>query len=219
MSPRFRPFLTGTLAILVVAGCSGATAIPAIPAGPTPVAVPAPTVVPVPTFRPEPTPTPIIGEVDGDATGPQLVVVPVDATTISASIEDAAAKAWRVEVRGTGDQAGDAWVITVETSDVGPLITATEIAGGRTVGELDLTGFWDGTAAAGGCHSTLPVCLDTYGFRVPDDGDGSFAVQLHLEDPAVALTVGGAAAYWDGEPFVLGPWHETEAFPWGPSAG
>jgi len=83
--------------------------------------------------------------------------------------------------------------------------------------ELDFSGFWDETAIAGGCHSTLPVCLDSDGFGLPDDGNGRFSVRLHLEDATAALEVRGAAAYWDGEPFILGPWHETEAFPWEPA--
>jgi hypothetical protein len=178
-----------------------------------------PTQVPGSPLLPEPTATPIIGGVDGGTGGPELTVVPGDGTTIAATIEDPVAKAWQLEVRGTGDRAKDAWRITVEAGDVGPLITATEIVDGRTVDELDLSGIWDGTAIAGGCHSTLPVCLDTDGFRLPDDGDGRLSVQLHLEDATTALELRGAAAYWDGEPFVLGPWHATEAFPWEPAAG
>ena len=85
--------------------------------------------------------------------------------------------------------------------------------------ELDLSGVWDGTAIAGGCHATLPICLDSDSFRLPDNDDGTFSVRLHLDDAGAALEVQGAAAYWDGEPFILGPWHATESFPWGPAAG
>ena len=94
------------------------------------------------------------------------------------------------------------------------MITATEIVGGRRVDEMDLSGFEDGTAAAGGCHSTLPVCLDSDGFRLPDNGDGTFSVRLHLQGQ-VPLMVRGATAGWPGEPFILGPWQETSTFPWG----
>jgi hypothetical protein len=211
-------------AALAVAACSGTTA-PAPVSSPAPAspsaapAAPEPTQVPGPTVLPDPTATPIVGGVDGDARGPELTVVPGDDGTITVGIEDPAAKAWQVEVGGTGDRAGDAWRITVEVGDVGPVITATEIVDGDVVDALDLSGIWDGTAVAGGCHSTLPVCLDTDGFRLPDDGDGTLLVNLHLEDATTALEIRGAAAYWDGEPFILGPWHGTEAFPWEPAAG
>ena len=108
----------------------------------------------------------------------QLSIEPVDDATIQATIVDATAKAWRLTVSGTGVLGDDRWEIAVETGDVGPVIVATEIVGGKVVDEMDLSGFADGTAAAGGCHSTLPVCLDSDGFRLPDDGDGTFSVRL-----------------------------------------
>jgi hypothetical protein len=222
MSLRLLLLLAGCTALVAVGGCSAApgahgpsSPVPSSPpATPSAVRAPDPTRVPAATVPPEPTATPIVGDVVGDADGPELTVVPIDATTIAAGLEDPAAKAWRVEVRGIGAQAGDSWLITVETGDVAPVITATEIVGGETVGELDLSGMWDDTAVAGGCHSTLPVCLDSEGFRLPDHGDGTFAIRLHLADAGVALEVRGATAYWEGEPFILGPWHETTAFPW-----
>lgn len=219
MSSR-SPLLLVLAAALAVAACSSSVTPPPVaspaPASPT---TPEPTRVPSATPAPSPTATPIIGGVDGDARGPQLTVVHEDAGTITAGIEDPAAKAWQIEVRGTGDQARDAWRITVEVGDVSPLITATEIVDGTVVDALDLSGDWDGTAIAGGCHSTLPVCVDSDGFRLPDEGDGTFAVRIHLDDVRTPLEIRGAAAYWDGEPFILGPWHATEAFPWSPAAG
>lgn len=221
MSLRFTPLLAGVLVLTALAGCSGAgAAAPAasVPAA-TPAAVPEPTLVPAPpTERPAPTATPIVGGVD-EGPGPVLSVEPVDDTTIAASIEDPVAKGWRLEVRGTGTRSDDAWMITAEVGDVGPVISATEIVAGKPVNEMDLSGLWDGTAAAGGCHATLGVCLGTDGFTVPMEGQDTFSVQLRLDDPTTPLEVKGAAAYWKGEPFVLGPWHETEAFPWEPAAG
>ena len=114
---------------------------------------------------------------DGDAGGPELTIETVDADTIVATIKDPDAKAWRLVVSGTGALGGERWEIVVETGDTGPVITATEIRGGEVADVLDLTGFYDGSAAAGGCHSTLPVCLDSDGFRVPE-GDGLFSVRL-----------------------------------------
>lgn len=221
MSPRFAPVLALSLAALSVAACAAASAAPVVTVAPTfsPVVVrPEPTPIPVPPTPPltgDPSAHPGIGDVDGNPGGPVLTIVPVDATTVQATIDDPAAKAWRLEIRGTGDRARDAWIITVETGDTGPVITAAEVVDGRTVDEMDLSGYTDGTAAAGGCHSTLPVCMDSDGFRLPDNGDGTFSARLHLSDPATPLVVVGGAASWDGEPFVLGPWHETDAFPWG----
>jgi hypothetical protein len=220
MPPRSSYLLAVATVALVLAGCSATPASPAVLAPAATPAAPDTTLVPAgPTLPPEPTATPIVGGVDGDEHGPELTVVPVDASTIEAGIVDPVAKAWQVEIRGTGERARDAWTITVETGDVGPLITATEVVDGRVIDDLDLSGLWDGTAIAGGCHSTLPVCLDSDGFRLPDNGDGTFAVRLHLDDAATPLEVRGAAAYWDGEPFILGPWHATEAFPWNPASG
>jgi hypothetical protein len=175
-----------------------------------PAATPTARLTPVPV----PVATPITGNVDGAAGGPELTIERVDDDTIRATIGDPDAKAWRLVVAGTGELVGDRWEIVVETGDVGPVITATEIVGGQVVDEMDLSGFLDGTAAAGGCHSTLPVCLDSGSFDIPE-GDGRFSVRLDLASAQVPLVIRGGAAVWDGEPFVLGPWRDTEPFPWG----
>ncbi len=47
------------------------------------------------------------------------------------------------------------------------------------------------------------------------EGDGLFSVRLDLPEAQVPLVIRGGTATWDGEPFVLGPWHDTEAFAWG----
>jgi len=167
----------------------------------------------VPT--PEPTESPITGDVEGTGGGPELTVEDVSSDTIEVTLEDPAAKAWRLVVSGTGARATDRWEILVETSDVEPVITATEVRNDKVVDVLDLTGFGDGTAAAGGCHPSLGVCLDSDGFSVPADGDGTFSARLTLQDATVPLTVRGGTAGWPSEPFVLGPWTDTEAFPWG----
>ena len=80
---------------------------------------------------------------------------------------------------------------------------------------LDLTGFYDGTASCGGCHSSLPVCLDSDGFRVPE-GDGLFSVRLDLPEAQVPLVIRGGAATWSkvtDEPFVLGHWPAARRSP------
>ena len=217
MSPRVAPVLAASVALLLVAACDASgTPTPAATAGtPTPVT----TVNPAPptdrTPQPVATSSPDAGNVDGNASGPELTIELVDDATISAMLRDPAAKAWRLVVAGTGARAGDRWEILVETGDIGPSILASEIRDGRVVDEMDLSGFANGTAAAGGCHGTLPVCLSSDGFRVPQDGDGVFSVRLVLPEPGTRLTVTGGTAAWPGEPFVLGPWTNTEAFPWG----
>lgn len=217
MSPRFSIALAASLALVAVAACSGASSTP-VPSTPAPSVahgpVPTPVAVPSQPAAPIPTSTPIIGGVDGDAGGPELTIETLDADTIVATLRDPEAKAWRLVVSGTGELGGERWEIVVETGDTGPVITATEIRGGEVADVLDLTGFYDGTAAAGGCHSSLPVCLDSDGFRVPE-GDGLFSVRLDLPEAQVPLVIRGGAAAWDGEPFVLGDWHDTEAFAWG----
>jgi hypothetical protein len=217
MHPRFTVALAASLALVAVAACSGASPAP-VPSTPAaPVAhgpVPTPIAVSSQPVAPGPTSTPIIGGVDGAEGGPELTIETVDADTVVATIKDAEAKAWRLVVSGTGDLGGERWEIVVETGDTGPVITATEIRDGQVADVLDLTGFYDGSAAAGGCHSTLPVCLDSDGFRVPE-GDGLFSVRLDLPEAQVPLVIRGGAATWPGEPFVLGPWHDTEPFAWG----
>ncbi len=80
---------------------------------------------------------------------------------------------------------------------------------------MDLSGFEDKTAAAGGCHATLGVCIDSEGFRLPRNGDGRFAVRLGIADAAIPFTITGSSAGWPGEPFILGPWATAEPFTWG----
>jgi hypothetical protein len=177
-----------------------------------------PTVGPLPAIDPDPQPVATAsadaGNVRSDGAGPELTIELVDEDTIGATISDPAAKAWRLVVAGIGERAGDRWEVLVETGDTGPDILATEIRDGRIVDEMDLSGFADGTAAAGGCHGTLPVCLASDGFRLPQDGDGTFSVRLVLPEPGTPLTITGGTATWPGEPFILGPWTDTEPFPW-----
>ena len=104
--------------------------------------------------------------------------------------------------------------IEVETGDVGPLITATEVRDGRVVDEMDLSGFADGTAAAGGCHAHA-AGVHRLG-RVPPAGRTATAVlgpPLRDRRAPAADRSPAAPAAWPGEPFVLGPWIDTEPFP------
>ncbi len=216
MAPRL--FLIIATAALVAAGCGSATGSPVPPASSAP-SVPVPTLTPVPVPSlpavEGPKASPVMGDVDGAAKGPQLTIETVDASTIQATIQDPGAKAWRLVVSGTGEQGGDRWEIVVETGDVAPDITATEVRDGQVVDVMDLSGFYDGTAVAGGCHSSLPVCLDSAGFVLPHDGNGLFSARLELPEAQVPLVIRGGTAGWESEPFILGPWHDTDPFPWG----
>ena len=69
--------------------------------------------------------------------------------------------------------------------------------------------------AAGGCHHTLNVCIDSSSFRFSDDGTGRLRIRIQMPDPAAGrLLVTGGTAGWPGEPFILGPWTD-QSFPWG----
>jgi len=215
MAPRLALALAAPL-VLVIAACASTPPAPtATPVALRPVAqAPAPTPVPLPSMSFEPAPSlPDEGNVDG-LVYPGLTIEEPDANTLRVRLDDPSAKAWRVVVAGTGDLAEDRFEIEVETGDVAPAITATEVRNGQSVSEMDLSGFFDGTAAAGGCHGTLAVCLDSDGFRLPRNGDGRFALRLSVADAQGPLTITGSTAGWPGEPFVLGPWVATEPFTW-----
>ena len=213
MSSRLVSLALATLTATLLAACAGTTAdAPATPVPSHPTA-PAPTPVPTPVVAPTPTPTINAGDVEGGA-GPALSIEFPGDDMLLVSLQDRHAKAWRLVVAGTGDTAHDSLEIVVETGDIEPVITATEIQQGEVVGVMDLSGYLDGTAAAGGCHRTLPVCIDSSSFRLPADDDGLFAVRLLLPEPAAHLVLTGGSATWPGEPFVLGPWTDTEPFTW-----
>jgi hypothetical protein len=215
MSIRFGSTLAAVAVLVAVGACAAAPAAP--PTAAPPVVTPGPTPVAWPSVAPaspRATASPDSGNVDEPPGGPQLSIEPLDDGTVQASIEDPSAKAWRLVIASIGQGAADRLEIVVETSDVAPLITATEIRDGEVVGEMDLSAFADGNGAAGGCHGTLPVCIGSDGFRVPADGDGVFSVRLALTDPGVPLTITGGTATWPAEPFVLGTWTDTEPFDW-----
>ena len=224
-SPRFAP-VAAALVLLVAAACASPTAVAPTPSplavGPTPTPVPMtdaptrPTTSPTPPATgPTPTPTANAGQVDGSGGGPLLTVEFPGERLVDVTLEDAEAKAWRLVVAGTGSLAGDRFEIVVEAGDVGPVITATEVQDGEVVGEIDLSFYGEETASAGGCHRTLGVCVDSSSFTFADDGTGRLRTRLQMPDPVHgALTITGGTAGWPGEPFVLGPWADTEAFAW-----
>lgn len=209
MSPRVAPVLAFAVVSFAVAGCTGAaSAAPSAPPTPSSSIPTAPVPTRVPTSSPD------TGDVTV-GTGPELSVEPRGTGAIAATIADPAAKAWRIVVTGIGDQGGDQWVLEVETGDVSPMITTTETVAGVTGEPVDRSSLADGTGPARVCSTVLPACVEAAGFRLPDNGDGMLSARLVVTDPAASLAVTGATATWPGEPFVLGPWTTTEAFPWG----
>lgn len=223
MSARLAPLAFGLVLAATLSECAGSLVNPATPAPVTPSMAPvveptpaAPLPTPVPDPNPTPTPPPNAGDVVGDPNGPELSVEFPSPDVLDVTFEDADAKAWRVVVAGTGARAGDRLEVVVLTGDVGPAITVTEIQAGEVVQELDLGGFMDETAVSGGCHRTLNVCIDSSSFAFADDGTGRIRVRFEMPDPAAGqLLLSGGIAHWPGEPFVLGEWQDTQAFPWG----
>ncbi len=219
MTPRRAPLLIVTIALLAVAACTSSSVVstPAAPSSGPVSTAPLPTPIPTPTVAPTsaPTPTPPTdeGNVDGDVY-PELTVETLDPATLRITLQDPSAKAWRLVIAGSGDLAYDRLEVEVETSDVAPVITAREIRDSEVVSEMDLSGYLDGTAAAGGCHGTLHVCVDSDGFRLPRNGNGRFRMQLSVADASGPLAITGATAGWPSEPFILGPWVTTDTFPW-----
>jgi hypothetical protein len=217
MPSRFAPVIAAAVVLLAVAACAGAAVSPASPTAVTPPAVvPTPTPVATPIAVPTPTPSANAGDVESQGRGAELTVEFPKPDLLDVTLEDSEAKAWRVIVTGTGDRATDRMEVVVEAGDVGPVITATEVQQGEVVGSIDLSNYFDETMVAGGCHHTLNVCIDSSSFRFSDDGTGRLRIRIQMPDPAAGrLLVTGGTAGWPGEPFVLGPWTDTESFPWG----
>jgi hypothetical protein len=232
MSHRLAHVLAIAVAVGLVAGCVSAAApspagtpttrptvgpseppdvVPTTPPGVAPEPVPSPEASPA-----EPTALPEEGNVEDLPMGPVLSVESIGKRSVRVTLDDLDAKAWRIVVAGTGDLANDRLRLTVETSDVAPLISVVETSDGQVVDRIDLSGFGDPTATAGLCHPTLGVCVDADAIRLPANGDGRLVVELErTADGSVSVT--GATAGWPGEPFILGPWSTTESFPWEPA--
>ena len=215
MSPRITPLIA--VLALAVAACSGTSApiTPSqtpIPPTPThPAATPAAT----PIATPAATGSADTGNVNAPGV-PALSVEPVGAQTIRVTLVDPAAKAWRITVTGTGGHADDAWTLDVETGDVGPVITTIERAAGMASDPVERPGLEAGDPAGRVCSTTLPVCAIAKTVVLPEGGNGTLVVQLVRTDPSSALAASAATASWSTDPFVLGPWTTTAAFPWAP---
>ena len=223
LTPRRALLLVASIALLVAAACTAAPIAlsPPFPSSSPVSTAPVPTPIPVPsaapvtaTATPTATPTPPIdeGNVEGDIY-PELTVEAIDAETLRVTLDDPSAKAWRLVIAGDGDLRYDRLEIEVVTSDVAPLITAREIRDSEVVSEMDLSGFANG-GAAGGCHATLGVCIDSDGFRLPKNDNGRFRFRLSIADVTGPLAIKGSTAGWPGEPFILGRWVDTDTLNW-----
>lgn len=191
-SLSLRPVLLGLLALAAVPACSVASAPD-----------------PLPTDGPS-------GPANNGNVGaefPELTVEQNVDGSLHVSVTDPEAKAWRITLRGTADRADDGFEIVAEVGDVEPSVVIREIDGNAVVDEVNLTGMGrEETAAAGGCHRSLPVCYASGDLALPGDGSATFGIDLGIVDPTVELEIVGASASWPGEPFVLGPWRETRSF-------
>ncbi len=160
-----------------------------------------------PPATPRPT-LPGLGNVDGSY--PELSVELVDGV-YSVSVTDPAAKAWRIQLMGNGPAAGDGIELIVEVGDVAPGAGAWFLVGGQYVDTLEfgpLLGM--DTAAAGGCHPTLEICVGSNDISVdPETGTLTVAFEALGDD---AVVIQGATADWPAEPFVLGEWRTTAPF-------
>jgi hypothetical protein len=226
MSRRIASLLLALPLASAVAACGAAPPAPSAAVAVTPSApatvAPAtaailPTVSPHPAPSPTPAPTPGASGNEGNVDGPgapDFSVEPTTAQTIRVTLTAPDAKAWRIAVAGTGDRASDRWELTVETGDVAPVITTTEVANGVAADPAVQPTLETGAAKGRICSATLSVCLVASSLRLPADGTGTIVLALVRTDPASALQVSAATAAWAGDPFVLGPWTTTEPFPW-----
>ncbi len=197
-----RPFtmLIPVLLTAVLGACTTATAAPPSPVPTDPIDRPAPVAVP--------TRTPAVGNVD--SVFPELAVEQTEEAYV-VSVTDPAAKAWEIAVAGTGPAATDRLELVVEVGDTAPGASVRVIVGGLLVDTLEFGSMIGvATAAAGGCHPTLEICLSSGDISI-DPESGTLSVRLEdLGGRGVAIR--GATAEWPGEPFILGPWRETAIF-------
>lgn len=200
---------------LGLAGCTSAGRAPAptaVPSAALPTSTPPATTVRA--SAPASAAAPDTGNVDV-AAGPVLSVEPVSALTIRVTLADLKAKAWRVAVVGTGAAARDRWTLSVETGDVAPVVTTIETLGGVDGDPTEQPALESGHPTGRLCAISVAVCVRLASVDTPRDGNGALVLELTRTDTTTPLQVTGATATWTGEPFNLGPWTTTEAFPWG----
>jgi hypothetical protein len=212
--PPFRLAAASLLVLIVVGACAGTTAGERPPSESPPASAertPAPTVDPVPTRAPSPTVPVDQGNVDRRF--PELAVEPGGPGYV-VHVTDPTAKAWRLIIAAAGGASDDRLEIDVEVGDVAPGAEARLYVDGALLDVIDMTGMLGqvpgDSAAAGGCHPALQVCIDSGGISIdPETGDVRFV--LERIEPG-AFDIQGATADWPAERFILGPWRTTEVF-------
>jgi hypothetical protein len=209
-SRRLGP-ITFLLLGLVLAACSSAagtnTNATAEPVTARPTGAVAGTTAEPQTPSLEPT-QPGLGNVDG--TYPELSVELVGGA-YRVAVTDPAAKAWRIQLMGVGSAAGDGIELIVEVGDVAPGAGAWFLVGGQYVDTFEFGSLLDmETAAAGGCHPTLEICVGSNDIAI-DPATGTVTVDFEAVGDA-AVVIQGATAVWPEEPFVLGDWRTTAVF-------
>ena len=216
MFSRVTPLLA--VLALALAACAGSVTFvaPSEPSSAPTTTHLAPVATPLPAVTPSPraaTASPNTGNVDAPG-APDFSVEPVGSQTIRVTLVDADAKAWQLVVTGAGSRAADSWTLTVETGDVGPGITTNETKAGAGGDPVEQTALELGDASGRVCAATIPVCVIATSVVLPDGGNGTLVLDLVRTDTALPLAVSAATAGWPSDPFVLGPWTTTEAFPW-----
>jgi hypothetical protein len=210
ITPAFALAVT-LLATILLAACAAPRAPGVDNPGlrePVPVANPSQPYGPYPTL-PVTGGQPPVGNTDREY--PELSVSDTDGTDgYLIDLVDPEARAWWLVVSGTGSNDGDRIEVVAEAGDIWPGAAVRLYVGGELFDSTDLNGLiGNQTAIAGGCHPTLGLCFSSAGVDIRAD-DGRLTVALQGV-AAGALEIRGATAAWDGEPYILGPWHGTEA--------
>ena len=202
--------LVGTLlAGAVLVACAEAPTAPGVfepgRPEPRPVATPGQPYGPYPTL-PVTGGQPPVGNTDRQY--PELSVSLGEGYLID--LVDPEARAWWIVVSGTGANEGDRIEIVAEVGDIWPGAAVRVYVGGELFDTTDMNGLiGNRTAIVGGCHPTLDLCFSSAGVDIrPDDGHLTVALQGAA---AGLFEIRGATAAWDGEPYILGPWHGTDA--------
>jgi hypothetical protein len=158
------------------------------------------------------TPTPPTAPVASGATGgtsavrPDVSVEPLGGDTYRITVADPDAKAWRMTIQ-PADDSGPFLRVVVETSDVSYSIDATAVTPPADRTRVHLRR--PNTAPI--CELTTGACLARGGVRSPGNPSRHAVSFLVTLDAAKAVAISGGIAEWSSEPFILGPWLESEA--------
>ncbi len=149
------------------------------------------------------------GHGDVEPSFPELSIEIEDGYLVS--VTDPAAKAWRIAVAGTATRSNHRVEVIVEVGDTAPGATVRFELDGQLLDVLELGSMIGAnTAASGGCHPTLGVCVSSADIDI-DGESGTLTVRFEMLGDG-PISIEGATAGWPEEPFILGPWDTTEPF-------